>query len=365
MKSFSDYIVDVSAMRHNINTFKTYANGSKICAVVKANGYGHGLKNFVPKIDDIVDSYAVACFYEAINLRKYTKKDILVLNYVPVSNLFLCKKNNISISLFNVVQLKEIINEKCIKNLKVHVALNTGMNRIGLSSKAEVGDFFKVVTGMKNKIKVAGIFTHIYNSESEKDTKHQIDKFVELLSEINKFVDTSKLCLHTSASMPTMLYKNYCFNMTRLGLAMYGYAEKPFDKKFTPVLTIKTKVIAINNIKKGESVGYGKNYIAKTDMTVATIPIGYADGIMRTYSKHGRVLIDNQSCKILGNICMDMFMCDVTGKNVKLFDEVLILGKNSDKNYIFADEIAQKCNTISYEVLTNIKQNRFNVLVIE
>ena len=165
--------------------------------------------------------------------------------------------------------------------------------------------------------------------------------------------------------------------MIRLGIVLYGgleinydpvqYGESKGDREyktkfmFKPSISIKSKIIAINNVKKGECVGYCKNYIAKKNMVVATIPLGYADGIFRNFSKKGKVLINGKKCKVVGNICMDMFMVDITNIKAKIFDEVILIGKDKLGNTITLNEFASYCDTISYEVLTNIKQMRFNI----
>lgn len=360
MKSFSDYIIDIHALRYNIKYFKKLCNNKKICAVVKANGYGHGIKNFVKEIDDVVNSYAVACFYEAIELRELTQKDILILNFVDKKNLYLCTKNNISISVYNKQQLREIDKAKLCDKLKIHFAINTGMNRIGFSNQKDFLGALNKSKKLSNKILVAGVYTHIYNFKSKLDTKKQVAIFKKYAKISKQYF--SNLFVHAMASMPSLLYDDSLFDMCRLGIAMYGYGEKNYENSFKPVLSIKSKIICIQKIKKGETVGYGKQFVAKKDMTVAIIPLGYADGIMRCYSNKGRVIVKNKYCKIVGNICMDMFMCDISNLNANLYDEVIILGKNSAGLHIFADEMAKKCNTISYEILTNIKQNRFNII---
>ena len=362
MKSFSNYIVDSGAIRHNILEFKKRNAEVKICAVVKANGYGHGVKNFVLDIDDLVDCYAVACFIEAKNLRKYTKKDILILNYVDVENLEQCANESFTISIFNKNQAKEIVEKsKCCIN--VHMAINTGMNRIGVSNITEMRNILKTINKHGNKIKLKGIYTHIYNFISNKDTEKQICIFNKFIEKAKQCVDIKSLCLHTSASSASLKY-DYTFDMVRLGLLLYGYLDFDCKIDLKKTLKITSKIININKIKRGQSVGYGKNFVATKDMSIATIPLGYADGIMRNYAQNGSVIIGNQFCKIVGNICMDMFMCDVTNTKCNIGDEVIVIGSTKDLK-IDAEDIAKACNTISYEILTNIKQNRFNVVKVK
>ena len=135
------------------------------------------------------------------------------------------------------------------------------------------------------------------------------------------------------------------------------------DYKLKQVLSIKSKIINITNIKEGECVGYNRSFVAKKDMVVATIPLGYADGIFRSFSKRGKVLCCGKFCKVIGNICMDMFMIDITKTEAKLFDEVVLIGSDNFGNKIDIDTFASWCNTISYEILTSIKQDRFDVII--
>ena len=145
--------------------------------------------------------------------------------------------------------------------------------------------------------------------------------------------------------------------MVRLGILLYGGLDDRVVKTNT-VLEIKSKIISLNKIKKGDCVGYGKKFVATKDMEIATIPIGYADGIFRSYGKNGFVIINNHNCKIVGTICMDMLMADVTGINSKVGDEVALIGEN-----LSLKTFADNCGTISYEILTSIKKSRFNVKI--
>lgn len=356
VESFSDYIVNRKAIRQNLIEYKKIDNNSKICAVVKADGYGIGAENVVDAIDDMTDFYAVACFKEALSLRNLTEKPILILNFVEPEVLNECAQKNISISVSNFKQVMEI--EKfCDKNIKIHLAINTGMNRIGFS---QLSEFEKTLEYLKsqNKILIEGIFTHIYNASNRNDTKKQICIFMQYINLLSKYFDSAKIIKHASASLSAVRYPEYRFDMVRLGILLYG----DIDNKILTLnnaLKIKTTITNVYKIEKGESVGYGKNFVAKKQMKIATVPLGYADGIFRQYAKTGEVFVKGKRCKILGNICMDMFMIDITNKKIKIGDNVEILGKN-----ISLSEVAKKSLTISYEILTNIKKRRFNVKII-
>lgn len=340
--------------------YKKVDNLSKVCAVVKADGYGIGAKNVVHAIDDYVDFYAVACFVEAAKLRKLTKKNILVLNTVRSQTLKFCADSNISISLYSFDQAVEIAKQKKIEKIKVHIAINTGMNRVGFSSVEEFEKTLKYIKSNKSKIVVEGIFTHFYNAASEADTKKQYRIFMQYLNVLAKYYDASKIIKHACASLAAVKYSSFRLDMVRLGILLYGDIDESNILSLKPVLKIKSKVVGVTNVKAGQSVGYGKGFVAKNNLIVATVPLGYADGIMRAFAKSGTVCVNGNKCKVAGNICMDMFMIDVTEKGVHVGDTVEIIGKNQT-----AGDIASCCNTISYEILTNIKKNRFNVKIIK
>ena len=359
MKSFSDYIVDVSAIRHNLLEFKKQSK-KRACAVVKADGYGIGAKYVVRAADDLVSFYAVACFVEAKKLRKYTSKNILVLNWVPKSVLKFCAENNISVTVFNSQQVEAICRAKTKNKIKIHLAVNTGMNRIGFCDDKE---FLHAVEKIKlcNNVCIEGIYTHFYNAENTTDTQKQNCIFKHFVGLLSNYVDIKKVICHAESSNAYFL-SGFDYDMARVGILLYGLLNKN-KKQFKEALSIKSKIVCITKVQKGQSVGYGKNYIAKHNMTVATVPLGYADGIMRSVAKNGYVLCGGKFCKIVGNICMDMFMVDVSNIIAKLFDQVVLIGKDDYGNSISANQVAEWCGTIGYEVFTNIKKNRFNVKV--
>ena len=394
MESFSDYIIFKSAIRHNLLQCKNFNKNAKVCAVVKADGYGIGTFNVVNQVDDLVDFYAVSCFIEAKKLRKITKKPILILNFVHMSNFEYCSKNNISITIssFQNVKIlqkfsKSLLNEKLKDNkkgydedfykpLKIHLAINTGMNRIGFCHKNE---FYKslITLNKLNCITIEGIYTHFYNAENLKDTVSQNRIFMQFLNLLKSYNGTKNVIVHTANSLAYLKYNSFNYDMVRLGIVLYGGLDLPYNCqkkittltkanyakiiKFKPAICIKSKIISINSVKKGNYVGYNKNFVAKKDMVVATVPLGYADGIFRSFSKKGKVIIAGKKCRVVGNICMDMFMVDVTNLKVKTFDEVILIGKDKFNNEITLNEFAKYCGTIGYEILTNIKQGRFNV----
>ncbi len=365
-------------IKNNFKVIKQNCTAKKICAVVKADAYGIGVQNIVNQIDDDIDFYAVACFMEAEKLKSLTKKPILVLNFVPKNSIKLCIENNISITIGSIEQVKVL--QKYFKDnidafqkhkkLKIHFAINSGMNRIGFCNEKEFLQTLQIIDNLKDNVFIEGIFTHFFDAENFKETKKQIcifNHFVKLLS-VN--FDISKIIKHACNSLGAIKYKQYNFDMVRVGIALYGNLDakkqksksvKNVKQNLNDVINLHSKIINIENVKKGQFVGYGKNYIVQKDMVVGTVPLGYADGIFRSYAKNGKVICKGKYCKILGNICMDMFMIDLTNVKAKLFDKVIIIGTDNFGNKVSINDFAKKCGTISYEILTSIKQNRFNI----
>ena len=363
MKSFSDYIISLSNIKQNLLAYKKIDGKSKICAVVKANAYGVGLKYVVPAIDGLVDYYAVACFLEAKKLRKLTNKPILILNFTPTKNIAFCQQNNICITVSNLVQANLIAQNasNSLPKIKLHLAINSGMNRIGFDSFDKFDQAIKVILSTKN-MQIDGIFTHLYNAKNRADCEHQISIFMQYLNILKNYIDISQITKHASSSLPATSFKSFRFDMVRLGIMLFANTKNNAGIKTFDAISIKSKIINICKIQPGQSVGYSKGFVAKKPMTIGTVPLGYADGIMRVASKKGYVLCCGKPCKIVGNICMDMFMIDLTNTSAKLFDTVTIVGHNANHS-ILLNRLANFCGTIDYEILTNIKQNRFNIKI--
>ena len=359
MNSYTTYTVFQNKIKKNLIAYKNIDNKSKICAVVKANAYGIGTINVVPKIESLVDCFAVANFQEAKSASQYTSKPIIILNFVPEDTIFECAKNGFQISVSNFSQLLQIKKYSKEKAVGIHLAVDTGMHRIGFDSCEKFEKALKFIKNSKN-IEIKGIFSHIFNAKNKQDTQKQNQIFEKYLQILSQYFDISKITKHLLASESAIKYPEYRYDMVRLGIVLYAN----FDGKeqFCDAVQIKSKIVGIKEVNIGESVGYNKKFIAKQKTKIATIPLGYADGILRSYAKKGYVLFKDKFCKIVGNICMDMFAVDITGIDAKVGDAVTIIGADK-KHKISLNQIAKWQNTICYEVLTNIKQNRLNLVL--
>lgn len=317
--------------------------------VVKADAYGHGAVMLSKAAERIgIDYLAVAFLEEALELRKnQIRTKILVFNYVEKDFVKLAVENNITLTMFSWKQFEEY------KNLKekpiVHINVDTGMNRVGVKVE-EAKKFYKNL--LESGFKVEGIYTHFAVADSLKKediefTKRQYEKF----SSLDIDVPIKHVCNSGASITGIVPYHNY----VRLGIASYGLmpSNEVIDEHLKPVLVWRSIVSHVKYIEKGESVSYGRTFVADRKMKVATIPVGYADGYWRHLSNIGEVLINGKRRKILGRVCMDQFV--VEGEDLNEGDEVILIGAQ-DKEKITAEEIAEKVGTINYEVTCRISK---------
>jgi len=371
MKSSNKYKswIEISkkALFHNIEVFrKSVGKNVKLAAVVKANAYGHGLKEIVPLLKNKVDVLAVDNIDEALTIRKIDDSiPVLVLGYITLENLFLPVENDISFVVYNMESLKKIVSLKMEKTAKIHLKIETGLNRQGVS-ESDLPEFLKFVKSHKNSIYLEGVYTHFANIEDTLDpsfAKKQLFEFNKALKTVRKEGFKPSM-VHSAASAGALLYPETHFSMVRVGFGIYGWwmsletrvsllAQKK-DLDLQPVLTWKSIVAQIKRINVGESVGYGQTWFATRKTKIAVIPVGYSDGYDRKLSNIGRVIINGTHALVIGRVAMNMIMVDVTDvKNIKLEDEVALLG-NMDGLKVSADEIAKKIGTINYEVVSRI-----------
>lgn len=359
--------VSKSSLFHNIGVFrKCVGKNVKIAAVVKANAYGHGLKEIVPIIKKKIDVFAVDNMEEALVIRGIDSDvPILIMGYTTFANLSVPIENNISFVVYNIETLKNIVALKLKIPANIHLKIETGLNRQGIR-RDDIDDFFLYIKKHKESFFLEGIYTHYANIEDTLDpsfAKKQLAEFKEALKILKKEGFNPPL-IHTAASAGALLYPETHFSMVRIGFGIYGWwmsletrvsilAQKR-NIVLKPVITWKSIIAQIKQIDIGESVGYGQTWFATRKTKIAVIPIGYSDGYDRKLSNIGRVIINGHYANVVGRVAMNMIMVDVTDiKNVKLEDEVALLG-NKDGLKVSADEIAKKIGTINYEVVSRI-----------
>ncbi len=361
--------ISKNKLLHNLEQFrKLVGNGVKIMGVVKANAYGHGLTEVAGVISDQVDWFGVDSLAEALKLRETgIKKPILILGYTELADLREAVKNSISLTVYNketVEKLGKIPIHNPNLNPNVHIKIETGTSRQGVK-EGEILDFVEIIKKYPS-IQIEGLSTHFANIEDTTDSSfamEQLATFLRVASTLEKN-GVAVLLKHTACSAATILFPETHFNMVRLGISMYGLwssketkavaKNKNVNLNLKPVLTWKTIVAQLKTVKSGTFIGYGLTERVSRDSKIAVLPVGYWDGYDRKLSSIGNVLIRGKRCKVLGRVCMNMIIVDVTDlKKVNLEDEVVLLGRQG-KEEITADELAQKVGTINYEVVTRI-----------
>ncbi len=341
--------VDLNNFKYNINSIKNIVGESvEIMPVIKANAYGTYINTRLDIINDF-NIVAVATVDEAVYIRNIGyEKEIFVLNQPYKTEIQKIVDNNIVVGISSIEFAEEL--GKVNRKVKVHVEFGTGMGRTGINpARAE-----EYINGLPQNVEVEGIYTHFSSADSDDDyTKKQLESFNSAIEVVKRICPNLKY-IHAAASNAILNYSNSYFNLVRPGIIMYGYpsADDTYEKiSLKPVAKLKSTVTFLKTVKEGTSIGYNRSYITTRETKVATVPIGYADGFRRTFSNNGEVLIKGQKAKIIGKICMDSFMCDVTDiSDVATGDEVVIW----DNENITLEELAKKCDTINYEILSCI-----------
>ena len=351
--------IDLGAIRHNLSQIKKLVrNDTAILAPVKANAYGHGILEISRVLADSgVDYLGVSTIDEAILLRKngFRKVPILMLGSVLSEAASLIVGNNITQAVGDMRLALAI--EKCAKKqgklAKVHVKIDTGMGRIGVWHK-DAMHFVRALCKMKN-LRLEGIFSHFSSSdESSALTHRQVQDFLSLIEEIERLGIHIKY-KHMANSMAVIDYKSSHMNLIRPGLILYGLWPKPSLSsskiKVKPALALKSSIVFLKDVPPGRTISYGGTHTTKNHTTIATIPIGYGDGLNRRLSNKGYVIVRGKRAPIIGRVCMDQIMVDVGNiVGVKVGDIVTMIGRQF-KESITVEEIAVLCDTIPYEVI--------------
>lgn len=351
--------INVDALIHNFNIIKQTAN-TKVCAVVKANAYGHGVDIVAPLLQQAgADFFAVSNIEEALKLRELgITKPILILGYTPVEYVQELAAHNISQCVYSLDYANEL-SAKAAKagvKIKAHLKLDTGMSRIGFDCRSDqlIGIDDAIASAKLAGLDIEGIFTHFAVSDRN---ELQEDGFTaEQYNRFCKAIDTLKAhgidpeYKHCCNSAALCLDSDKHLNMCRAGIVLYGLtpsSDLELPQDFKPVMSFKSVVSQVKNIRCGDTVSYGRTFKAQKDMTIATISAGYADGYYRLLSNKASVLINGKRAKIIGRVCMDQFCVDVTDiPDVKRGDEVVLFGDG-----LPVEELADIVGTINYELV--------------
>lgn len=346
--------INISNLEHNIKEIKkNLPNNTRLLGVVKADAYGHGSVMLAPTIlASGIDMLGVASIDEGVDLRQANINcEILILGAVPVWAVESAVKSDLSIAIFSKEHIKAC--EQAYKRTgiqpKVHIKLDTGMNRIGVRTEDAI-EFIKEVQSL-DFINLQGIFTHLAAAEEIDKTQQQIDKWNYVIENSN----TEGLLLHILNTAGTICYDVPNSNMRRVGIALYGlspdYPQKSFEKPYLKqLISLKGRIVNIHTAKDGEGISYCHTFTANGERTIATVPIGYADGVPRSLSNKIKATLNGIEVPQVGNITMDQMMFDITGVKAHIGDIITLLDTTHP-----IDKWAKLLNTINYELTCRLK----------
>ena len=341
--------INLNNFKHNIEEIKKITNNKEIMPVIKANAYGTHINTCLDVLN-LFNIVAVANTLEGINLRNLGfKKDIFILNQPLTSDIPYIVKYNLIPGVSSALFVDEL--KKINENIRIHLEIGSGMGRTGINP-FKVTEFVNNILDAKN-ITIEGVYTHLSSADSDLQyTENQLKNFDIAKNTLLSMVPSIKY-IHAGASNGIINFSNSHYNLVRPGLIMYGYPSSidTLTKiNLKPICTLKSVISFIKTVPKNTSIGYNRSFITKKETVIATIPIGYEDGIKRSLGNKGYVVINGKKAPIIGNICMDSFMVDVSDIDCKINDIVYIW----DNDLIKLEDIATICNTINYEILVGI-----------
>ncbi|MCG8410915.1 MAG: alanine racemase [Bacteroidales bacterium] len=370
----STSVIELSktALHKNISFLKQQLNTTRISSVVKANAYGHGAKEFIMMAQGCgVDHFSVFSSEEARKVKSYLNNgaDIMIMGWVNDNDIQWIIENEIEVLVFDFDRLQKLLDvaKRIDCKVKLHIDLETGMNRTGFEQK-DIDKLFKILKRNKKHYEFEGLCTHFAGAESianYKRIKDQIGAFDCLYQCFIKSELKPKI-RHVACSAAALSYPETQFDMVRIGILQYGFwpsketliyflSKKQIqDSPLQEILSWKSKVMSIKNVAKGEFVSYGTSYLAQKDMKIAIVPVGYSQGYARNLSNQGRVLIKGHRVGVIGMVNMNMLIADVTTvKSVKIGDEVVLIGKQGDLSIPVAS-FSEFSDQLNYELLTRL-----------
>ena len=332
--------LNIENLEHNLDIFSLLTD-SKIMTVVKADGYGHGAREIAPYLNRYgIKDFAVATLEEAIELRKNgIIGNILILGYVYPERLVKVKFFDLTISITSYEHAQKLNANKI--PIKCHLQIDTGMRRLGIDYHEK--DKILAVFNLKY-LNINAVYTHLCDTDNISFSKTQFERYDHIVKMLK--AKGYKFATHVQSSEGILKYPEYQYDYVRLGIGLYGYK----DKRLSPVMSIKSRIIGIKQLHSGDSLGYGQSFIALRDMLVADVSIGYGDGVRRVQNKP-YVLCKGKKCNIVGNICMDQLFIDISDIDADINDEVVILGVGVD-----IETISSKCGTVANEIFVGFSR---------
>ncbi len=356
--------INAAALRQNVRSLSRIAKPAQTMAVIKANAYGHGLYECAKILrKDGVKWFGVDHVDEGLGLRnRGLRGSVLVLGYTAIDRLAEAVKNDISLVAYNLDTFRALAKLRG-KKAKVHVPIETGLTRQGVGEE-QLDVTMSALIKYRDRIELEGVHTHFANIEDTKSRAYadrQLAEYEKAVKKIKEYGLYPKYN-HTASTAASILYSDTHFDMVRTGIGLYGLWPSEETRirsqhrlTLKPVLAWKTIVAQVKNVRRGTPVSYGLTERVKRDSKIAVLPVGYADGFDRAaFSKRAHVLIGGARCKVVGRVCMNMTMVDVTNvKRVRPEDEVVLIGRQG-RERISAEELAELAGTINYEVVTRI-----------
>lgn len=350
--------IDVNQLRHNIEAVKKIIGNRPLFVTVKANAYGHGIKEISALFEKFgVDTLCVASFYEGREIRnENVNANILILAPVPCDDVIIregiIKNISFSVCSYELADKISQVANSLGKEALVHVKVDTGMGRVGIQAD-EAETYINYVKKLPN-VRLVGVFTHLATSDDINEEQFTFSQ-IKTMRNLKERVNDERIVFHTANSAAILKYPESYMDAVRAGIIVYGYTSYPeIAEKYgiKPVLKLKSHIIHIKTVEKGTSIGYGRTFMAEKTTKVATVSAGYGDGYSRALSNKGYVYINGKKAGIIGRVCMDIFMADVTDIDCRLYDDVLLYDYEHKETDI--ENIADSLGTISYELLTQI-----------
>jgi alanine racemase len=347
IKHYSKFIVNLDNLKYNIETIRKYVK-SDFIMVLKNDAYGNGASTVGRYLESLgMDKFAVVSLKEAYDLRKENiKSRIIILGKVFLDNFKDIIELNLEPTIFNLKEFSTLENlcQQYNKKVKIHINVETGMNRLGSDFEAAK----EIIQKSQNSksIEIAGVYSHFSSPNDPKYSQFQIENFKKFIKSLDK-----KYYCHFSNSVPSFNYKDSQYDAVRIGIMAWGINQSKADIKLKRVSSLVSEVVKIKRVKKGESVGYERKFIAKDDCSIAVLQIGYGDGLPYNLNKGGKVFINDKIYEVVGSVCMDHIFVKVDD-SVKVGDEAEIFGEN-----IKIEDLAGNLNTIPYDIMVKINSN--------
>lgn len=354
--------IDIDAIIHNLGECRRrIPEGTRVLCVIKADGYGHGAVELAHQLEDKADYFGVAVIEEAVELRRAgIDKPILILGYTSPSQDDLLIKYDITQNIYTY-DMAERLSDRAVeleKTVKCHIGLDTGMSRVGFQDNEESVEIIKKISALPNLV-IEGIFSHYARADEKNKTtallqSERFDLFIDKLEKAGVNIPIKHL---SNSAAVEELEKHY--DMVRFGISLYGlYPSEEVDKSsvdLVPAMELRTKIVNIKTVPEGCGVSYGHTFVTRRTTRIATIPVGYADGYPRALSSKGRVIVNGQYAPIIGRVCMDQFMIDVTDieGDINIEDEVILMGTDGDCT-VSAEEIGDMSASFNYEFICNV-----------